>query len=82
VGRLCIWSLSFNIPDLCCGIALVFYTSDFQKAFMVKVIPVTKAYREGYEKIVWEVVDRRDIEIPKSVEPCTKVYPAVGWVIK
>jgi hypothetical protein len=47
-----------------------------------KVIPVTREYRENYERIRWDVVDRRDIEIPKSVEPCTKVYPAVGWVIK
>jgi hypothetical protein len=47
-----------------------------------KVIPVTREYREGYEKIAWDVVDRRDIEIPKQTEPCTKVYPAVGWVIK
>jgi hypothetical protein len=49
---------------------------------MVKVIPVSKLYRENYDKIEWDVVDRRDIEIPKSVAPCTKVYPAVGWVIK
>jgi hypothetical protein len=49
---------------------------------MVKVIPVTKAYREGYDRIKWDTPDLRDIEIPKQTEPCTKVYPAVGWVIK
>jgi hypothetical protein len=43
---------------------------------------VTKLYRDNYDKIQWDVVDRRDIEISQQTEPCTKVYPAVGWVIK
>jgi hypothetical protein len=47
-----------------------------------KVTPVTEAYRENYERIRWDRVDLGDIEIPKQSEPCTKVYPAVGWVIK
>jgi hypothetical protein len=50
---------------------------------MVKIIPVSRAYREGHEKIRWgkdDSVPALECEIlPVVCE--TKVYPAVGWVL-
>jgi hypothetical protein len=49
---------------------------------MVKIIPISKAYREGHEKIRWDSGDEVDFVIkPVRVVCETKVYPAVGWVL-
>jgi hypothetical protein len=44
----------------------------------VKVIPISREYREGYEGIRWDVPKREDV----PVKECVKVYPPVGWVAK
>lgn len=42
----------------------------------VRVVPISKAYRENYDKIFKKVVKE-----PKRCAECVKVYPAVGWAI-
>jgi hypothetical protein len=55
---------------------------------MVKIIPISRAYREGHEKIRWggvaEPVVEPSIIVPDEPEhrfEAPKVYPAVGWVL-
>jgi hypothetical protein len=48
----------------------------------MKVIPITREYRRGYDRIEWDVDDLGVVRAePRPTEPCTKVYPAVAWVI-
>lgn len=45
----------------------------------VKIIPISKEYRENYDKIF---APKKGATVPKKGTPeCVKIYPAVGWVI-
>lgn len=43
----------------------------------VKIIPISKEYRENYDKIFAP----KKVVVKKGVEECVKIYPAVGWVV-
>lgn len=51
----------------------------------MKLIPISREYHRGYEKVRWDVDDLGVVVPVKDVrgdlEPCTKVYPPVGWVL-
>ena len=44
----------------------------------VKVIPISKAYRENWERVFGRPVKSKPV---RMVEECVKVYPAVGWAV-
>jgi hypothetical protein len=53
----------------------------------VKIIPITKEYRERHVKIKWDdkpkgaKPPKKGMPSNPKVEECVKIYPAVGWVI-
>lgn len=43
----------------------------------VKIIPISKEYRENYDK----VFGPKKVVVKKVTQECVKIYPPVGWVV-